>query len=407
MNLALPARVVFVNHTGAVSGAEQVLINMVKGLERPAYELIAICPDEGDLGRMLRDEGVLCIPLPAVDARFAWRPDLLWKAFTSLTRAIVSLHKTLAKIDPDIIHANTLRAGIAVSIASIGTGRKVVWHIHDKLPRHAFSMVIRIAALLLRPSRIVAVSDSAAKAFRGPFSFPGRVFTIHNGIDLSRFPPKGAGSRALRLSFGVPEDTFLICAVGQICARKGLVELVSAFEQASAQAPQMHLVIAGEVVFEHERSYFNLLRIASSASHISERIHIIGHVADVSRLMQAADLLVLNSREEPFGLVLVEAMSSGTPVLATRVGGIPEIVKDKENGWLIEKADTAGLAAMLLELSQKKDLLERVARYAQSVTCPQFSLERFHSELHRFYSELLPSPRQFIGRAESISQSQS
>jgi glycosyltransferase involved in cell wall biosynthesis len=407
VNLAFPARVVFVNHTGAVSGAEQVLINLVKGLERPAYELIAICPVEGDLGRMLRAEGVRCIPLPPVEARFAWRPGLLWKAFTSLTRAIVSLRKTLAKIDPDIIHANTLRAGIAVSLASIGTGRKVVWHIHDKLPQHAFSMVIRIAVLLLRPSRIVAVSDSAAKAFRGPFSFPGRVVTIHNGVDLSRFPPKGADSQALRLSFGVPEGTFLICAVGQICARKGLVELVSAFEQAGTQAPQMHLVIAGDVVFEHERGYFNLLRIASSASQISERIHIIGHVADVSGLMQAADLLVLNSRDEPFGLVLVEAMSSGTPVLATRVGGIPEIVQDKGNGWLIEKADTAGLAAMLLELSEKKDLLERVARHAQSVTCPQFSLERFHSDLRRFYAELLPSPRQFIGRAESISQSQS
>jgi len=402
-----PTRVVYVNHTGAVSGAERVLINMVKGLDRSAYEVIAIFPDDGDLGGMLRAEGVRCVPMPPVKARFDWRPGQLWRAFTSLTRAIVSLRQTLSKIDPDIVHANTLRAGIVVSVASIGTGRKVAWHIHDKLPRHPFSMLIRIAALLLRPARIMAVSDSTAKAFCGPFSFQGRVSTIHNGVDLSRFPPKGADKQSLRQPLGVPSGAFLICAVGQICARKGLVELVYAFEQASTQAQHMHLVIAGDVVFEHERGYFNLLRLAASAPQVAGKVHFAGHVPDVSGLLQAADLLVLNSHEEPFGLVLVEAMSSGTPVLATRVGGIPEIVRDQENGWLVEKADTAGLAKKLLELSQSKALLERTARQARSVTCPQFSLERFHSQLHGFYAELMPHPSQFVGRVESVSEGRS
>jgi L-malate glycosyltransferase len=380
---------------------------MVKGLDRSAYEVIAIFPDEGELGRMLRAERVLCVPMPAVSARFTWRPGQLWRAFASLTRAILSLRRTLATIDPDIVHANTLRAGIVVSASSIGTGRKVVWHIHDKLPHHPLSMLIRIAALLLRPARVMAVSDSAAKAFRGPFTFRGRVSTIHNGIDLSRFPPKGAGGQALRGPLGVPADSFLICAVGQICERKGLIELVAAFEQACAQAPHMHLVIAGDVVFEHERGYFNTLRLAASAPQIAGKVHFAGHVSDVSGLLQAADLLVLNSHEEPFGLVLVEAMSSGTPVLATRVGGIPEIVTDQENGWLVEKADTAGLAKKLVELSQSKALLEKTAQQAQSVTCPQFSLERFHSRLQGFYAELMPHPSQFIGRAESVSHGQS
>jgi glycosyltransferase involved in cell wall biosynthesis len=403
MSATRQTRVAYVNHTGAVSGAERVLINMVRGLDRATYEPIVICPLDGDLARMLKTEDVACVALPAVYARFTWRPDRLWKAVVSLTRAIIALRTTLSKLNPDIVHANGLRAGIIVSIASIATGRKVMWHIHDNLPRHPLSSLIRFSALLLRPARVVAVSNSTAKAFCGPFSFKGRISTIHNGIDLSRFPLKNADSLRLRDALGVPEDAFLICAVGQICARKGLLELVSAFEMAHTHAPRMHLVIAGSVVFEHERGYFDLLCATAAAPQIAGHVHFAGHVQDVSALLQTADLLVLNSHEEPFGLVLIEAMSSGTPVLATRVGGVPEIVKDSENGWLVDKSDTAALARKLLELSQSRSLLEKTALHARKVTCQQFALEKFHGKLHRFYAELISSNERAIGHAESTS----
>jgi L-malate glycosyltransferase len=398
-----PIRVAYVNHTGSVSGAERVLINMVRTLDRATYEPWVICPAEGDLTRLLQEHGILCLESPAVRARFTLHPAQLWKAVRSMAKAIVAMRKTLSSLDPGIVHANSLRAGIVVSVAAMGTGRIVVWHIHDNLPRHAFSGLIRIAALLLRPDRIFAVSNSTARAFRGPLAFKGRLSTIHNGTDLNRFSLKDADNSQLRNTLRVPEGAFLVCAAGQICARKGLLELIEAFAIAHQQAPQMHLVIAGSVVFEHEKSYFNLLRLASEAPEIAQHVHFTGHVQDLSALLQAADLLVLNSREEPFGLVLIESMSSGTPVLATRVGGIPEIVKDAENGWLVEKGDTAGLARKMIELSQNRPLLQTVAQRAWSETCPQFSLQRFESTLHGFYAELTSRRESAIGRAQSIS----
>jgi glycosyltransferase involved in cell wall biosynthesis len=90
--------------------------------------------------------------------------------------------------------------------------------------------------------------------------------------------------------------------------------------------------------------------------------------------------------------VLIESMSSGTPVLATRVGGIPEIVADSESGWLIERGDTAGLASKLLELSQDPNSLERVAHFAHDMVYPQFSLERFIADLHNLYAKLTKLP---------------
>jgi glycosyltransferase involved in cell wall biosynthesis len=285
-------------------------------------------------------------------------------------------------------------------MASVGTRRRVVWHIHDNLPRHPISMLLRIAAMVLRPARIVAVSDSTAKAFCGPFSFKGTISTIHNGVDLTQYPLKGADRDLKRAALGIPHGSFLICAVGQICARKGLLELVQAFEMARAQAPEMHLVIAGSVVFDHEKEYFRRLQKEATSPAIADSVHFAGQVRNVSALLQSADLLVLNSQEEPFGLVLIEAMSSGTPVLATRAGGIPEIVMDSENGWLVDKSDTAGLAKKLVELSRNNEDLERVAQNAREATCPQFSLARFQARLHSFYAELMPDERKSAGSPE-------
>ena len=385
-------RIVYVNHTGLVSGAERVLVSMLRGLDRARYEPYVLCPADGELPRLIEAEGAQYLPVPALHARFTWRPDRMLRDAVSLWEAIIAVRKTVRNLDPDFVHANTLRAGIVATLATIGTGRTVIWHVHDILPRHPASTAIRLLSYLSPRTRIIAVSHSAARAFCGTLAFNSRVQTIYNGTDLSRFPLKRPGGSFFRREAGIPDEAFLVCAVGQICERKGLRELVAAFARIYADAPRMHLAIVGRVVFSHEEQYRVSLLETVVASGMAARIHFTGERDDVSAVLQAADLLVLNSLEEPFGLVLIEAMSSGTPVLATRVGGIPEIVRDSENGWLVERGDTAGLASKLLGLSQNGDALGQVAQVAHDVTCPQFSLEQFQNKLHGFYAELTLQP---------------
>jgi glycosyltransferase involved in cell wall biosynthesis len=260
------------------------------------------------------------------------------------------------------------------------------------LPQHPLSTAIRLIAYLSKRTRVIAVSNATAKAFCGTLRFNNRVCTIHNGTDLGRFPRKQPGSSKFRQEAGIPDRAFLVCSVGQICARKGLRELLDAFSRIYKNTPQMHLAVVGKVVFQHEDKYGDSLRAIAAASGTTDRVHFTGERRDVSAVLQAADLLVLNSIQEPFGLVLIEAMSSGTPVVATRVGGIPEIVRDSENGWLVESGDTAGLASKLVELSHNSDMLARVARVAYDTTCPQFSLDRFQNNLHTYYAELKSQP---------------
>ncbi|MGA7338985.1 MAG: glycosyltransferase family 4 protein [Terracidiphilus sp.] len=391
MSASRKTRILYVNHTGLVSGAEKVLIDILRGLNRDRYEPDVTCPSQGGLAAEVLGLGIAWLPMPAIEARFAGRPGHVLHAIAPLFRSVAELRKQIRMLSPDLIHANSIRAGIVASLAAMGTGKPVIWHVHDTLPRHPLSTAIRACVLLRRRTRVIAVSNSTAAKFRGRFPLGKKVRTIYNGVDLSRFPPRQPGRPGFRESLGLSDDDFLVCAIGQICARKGLLELVGAVRRIIAQAPQIHLVLVGKVVFPHEEDYLDDLRAAVTASGIDDRIHFAGELRDVSPVLQAANLLVLNSRDEPFGLVVIESMASGTPVLATRVGGIPEIVTDAEDGWLIESGDTSALALKLLELSRNRGALLRVAERAQLFTCSRFSLERFQSDISNLYSELDPN----------------
>ncbi len=388
MTASRKRRIVYANHTGRVSGAEKVLLSMLRGLERSDYEAVVMCPADGDLQTALIAEGIPYATIPTLKARFTWRLDLLFSYAISFVRVMARMRREIAALDPDFVHANTLRAGIAATIATIGTGRVVLWHVHDILPRHPLSTAIRALAYTSRRTQIVAVSDATAVTFKGSLPFGKRVHVIHNGADLSQFPWRTQGEAPLKRELGLPASSFLICAVGQICARKGLRELLDAFSQIHQNATHLHLAIIGKPVFEHEEQYLSALLAQVNANGLADRVHFTGERRDIAAVMQSADLMVLNSREEPFGLVLVEAMSCGTPVLATRVGGIPEIVTDGETGWLIDKGDASALALKLAELSQRPDLLEQVSRVAKKTVCPRFSIEQFLTRLHAFYAQL-------------------
>jgi glycosyltransferase involved in cell wall biosynthesis len=393
-------RIVYTNHTGKVSGAEKVLLSMLRGLDQTRYEPYVICPAEENLQGMLEVEGIPCATVPTLHARYTWRPRELLHYLSSFARLILATRKEIERCDPDFVHANTVRAGIAATVSTMGTRRIIIWHVHDDLPQHPLSKVIRLLAHSSKRTQIVAVSKATAKSFCGALSFKGRMHVIPNGTDLGRFPLKRPGESRLKNELGIPEWSFLVCAVGQICARKGLRALLEAFSQIYDDAPSIHLAIVGRPVFSHEEQYRDELVETAVAAGISDRVHFTGERQDISSVFRSADLLVLNSLEEPFGLVLVEAMSSGTPVLATRVGGIPEIVTDSKSGWLIERDDTTGLASKLLELSKAPGLLGEVTRYAHDEVSSRFSLERFLSNLHAFYAELakLPCANQEIER---------
>jgi glycosyltransferase involved in cell wall biosynthesis len=332
-------KILFYNHTGKVSGGERVLSMIVSGLDRERFEAVVMCPEDGPLASMMVSDGVRRLPIDALVARFTWRPLLLIRYLVSFFRLMRAARVAAISEQPDLIHANSIRSGLVMSIATFGLKIPVIWHVHDLLPRHPLSTAIRFVAIALPQTHVVAVSHAVARRFCGSllrwFSRRPQITTIHNAVDIEKFQPNPWKRAGKRLSLGFSNYEPIVGIVGQLTARKGQLETIEAFAHAAQSFPDAKLIIIGEALFNRDSEYADALHETAKRLGIADRVLFLGQREDIPELTRAFDLVIVNSQAEPFGLTVVEAMASGTPVLATAVDGIREIVEHGETGWLV------------------------------------------------------------------------
>lgn len=380
-------KILFYNHTGQVSGAERLLLMILSRMDRDAFEPLVVCPEQGPLQKMANDLGVRVESVGGLDARFTWRVDHLARYCKSFFGVIRQLRRRVISLKPDLLHANSIRAGLVATAATFGLGTRVVWHLHDMLPRHPLSTSIRIFAALSSRTDMIAVSKAVARNFRGRLSrlMKDRVTVILNAIDLNKFQSDKTTKRRVRTELRFRETDLVIGIVGQLTPHKGQLELLRAFGQALAEVPDMVLLVAGAPLFNRDDEYLELLKRTASELDIGNKVRMLGARSDIGAIMQALDLLIVNSTVEAFGLVILEAMSCGTPVLAAALDGIPEIIEHNENGWLFPPRDEGALAQAIVYLSRRHELRTRLADQGQQHVAAHFSSDRYFAELETFY----------------------
>ncbi|HMG74412.1 MAG TPA: glycosyltransferase family 4 protein [Pyrinomonadaceae bacterium] len=385
-------KILFYNHTGQISGAERVLLTILAGGERLRFIPVVLCPADGPLVSRVRELGVRTIAIDRLEARFTLRLDRLANYAASFVRLIRAARVAVINEAPDIIHANSIRAGLVMSMATIGLDVPVVWHVHDLLPRHTLSTAIRLFAASSQRNRLVAVSRAVANRFQGRLihSFRGRIETIYNAVDIERFYPDPKSRKEIRRALGI-EATKVIGIVGQLTPRKGQLELIEAFAEISCEFPDTVLLIVGEPLFNRDTEYAKSVANAARSFGIADRILFLGQREDTPAIMRALDLLVVNSRTEPFGLTVIEAMASGVPVLATAVDGIREIVRHGENGWLVKSLDRGALVKGMLTLLRDQSLRRQLGREGRREAIARYSTNRFLSEIEKLYCDVLES----------------
>ncbi len=232
---------------------------------------------------------------------------------------------------------------------------------------------------------MIAVSQAVADNFGGHlFSLRNRVSVILNGIDVDKFKPVNGVREATRKQLGFDESVLVIGIVGLLTARKGQLELIRSFAKVRERVSNAKLLIVGSAVFNKDEQYADLLKKTAAELGVLDQISFVGARDDVPAVMQSLDLMVANSSVEPFGLVIVEALASGAPVLAAISGGIPEIIQCGRSGWLIQHGDDRLLTEAIVQLAQnpsiRKKLSEEGKRRAEA-----FTSTRFMNELQAFY----------------------
>lgn len=395
-------KILFYNHTGQVSGAERVLLMILTRLDQNRFDHLVICPDQGPLLRMATNLGVAVQSVPALDARFTWRVDRLLRYLKSFFLVIRQLRRRVVSLKPDLIHANSIRAGLVATAATVGLGTRVVWHLHDLLPRHPISTGIRVFAFLCARTRMIAVSQAVAENFGGGISgLRKRTTVILNAIDLEKFQPNPIDRQRVRDELNLGRSQPVIGIVGQLTPRKGQLELIHAFAQVLRQSPRAMLLVVGSPLFNRDHEYEQLLRETSQELGISDRVRLLGARNDVAAVMQALDLLVVNSSAEPFGLVALEAMACATPVLAAACDGLTEIIKHGVHGWLVAPRDKEKLVAAIVRLTRRPTLRAQLVEQGKKHVASRFSADRYLTELQAFYSSSVDSKSK-AKTAESI-----
>ena len=379
-------RIIFYNHTGQVGGAERLLLTILRQLDRTNFDPMLICPEHGPLRKLATGLGVPAESVSVLEARFTWRADHLVRYLKSFARVIFDLRKKVISVDPDLIHANSVRAGLVVTAATLGLNKQVVWHIHDLLPRHPFNVLIRAVGLLSRRTRMIAVAQASADRFIGFFRpLQKRVTVIRNGVDLERFNPDQITRQKIRGELQLGADEPVIGIIGRLTPSKGQMELLRAFKRVVSEFRAATLLIAGAPAFNQEYEYAELLKNEASDPDISNRVLMLGARDDVAAVMQALDLLVVNSSSEACCLVILEAMACGVPVLAARTGGTPELIEHGRDGWLVPLRDEDALATAIKKLIRQPDLRAQFAGEGRKRVTARFGLGRYIREIQNFY----------------------
>lgn len=329
------------------------------------------------LREYMETEGVACFECGCPGRRDY--PAGLLKLVRYLRRQRIDLLHTHL-FDPSVV-------GLIAGFLARTPARVMTRHYSDYHTRINKRWHVRLDRLCTRLShRVIAVSEATRRGMIADEGAPpDRVRVIHNGIDFDRLRLSSPEAPArLRAEFA-PQGEFLLLQVGRMHPEKGYPELIDAMPRVRAEAGRpVRLLIAGAGPLRET------FEARARERGVADCVQFLGFRQDVPDLMAAADLFVLASVAEAFGLVLAEALYMGTPVLATRAGGIPEIVTDGVDGILVEPGLPDALAAGILDLIRHPDRRRALAAAGRERGLRDFSFERMMRRYEALYDDLVP-----------------
>jgi glycosyltransferase involved in cell wall biosynthesis len=346
-------------------GAEQLLIGLAGALNRAGIDVSVICLQRalGPIAQAVRAAGAT---VEGMDL-----PRLAHPA------AIPALRHRLLQLQPDVVHSHLQDADILAGLARPDRVPLVsTRHLAHTLPGRRNAVRDRLAAYVLwrRAARIIAVSRFAAGWYQSRFpTRRGQLVVVPNGVtDHGR-----RRQRALvRAELGVPGGSLVAAMAGVMRPGKGHDVAIRVMERVAPAAGGVLLLI-GDGPREDQ--------IRATAAQSVADIRLLGHRTDVPDLLAASDLLLLPSEREALPTVAIEAMAVGIPVVATRTGGIPEVVTDGETGMLRSPGDVEGLARAVNRLAAEPDLAAELGRRSRARYEREFTVERWADRLRALY----------------------
>jgi glycosyltransferase involved in cell wall biosynthesis len=338
-----------------LGGAERLLVTMHRHLDRTRFEPAVACL----FGPNPLAEDLRLLAVPVYELALSGPFDLL--------SGILRLRRLVREERFEVVHTHLYYANVAGRFAAWGRA-PVVTTLHN--PDYTYedpgTLLFRGKKLLdLLTGRwinkaLLAVSDDVRRDFERQLGFSG-IQVIPNYIDLEAFQQSldRFDRQTLRKEARLGKDEVVVLNVGRLHPQKGQDVLIDAFARARRQVPQLVLVLVGEGRFREG------LEEKARAAGLAAAVQLRGALRDVTPYYKMADIFVFPSRYEAFGIALLEAMAAGLPVVASKTGGIPELVTE-EAGLLVSVGDVHGLATALTSLATDPVRRDRLGSAAKA-----------------------------------------
>jgi glycosyltransferase involved in cell wall biosynthesis len=366
-------KVLHVQKVAKVAGSENHLLTLLPELAAHGVEPAMLVLEDGDcrpeefIGRM-RDAGVRTERLPI---RHDADPGL-----------VPRLARFIRRGGYDAVHTHLLHADLYGRVAGRLAGVKVLSSYHCDDPHHLIPGVRQMDAVTARAChRIICISAAVRDFVRDRIGVPGRLLTVvHYGLEPGDHAPPAV---TLRAELGIPADAPVVGMVGRLTEQKGHVYLLDAFARLRARHPDAWLVLVGngELRAPLERQAAEL--------GIAERVRFTGYRTDGAALMRQMDVVTAPSIFEGFGLVLLEGMAAGRPIVASRVSAIPEIVADGETGTLVPPRDPAALANAIGALLADPARADALGAAGRARLAERFTVEKMVRETAGVYRSVV------------------
>lgn len=334
-------------------------------LRRRGHEVTAVCPPGGWITRQLAAAGV---------------PMLEWPMHgLGAPATILRLRSYVREHGIEMIHTHLTRATYMGYIAGLLAKVPVVSSVHTLTRDWAYRYLPK------HNHWFVTVSEDLQRTLIARGAAPDRIRTVHNGTDIGLLGPDGAGSAlSVRAELGVPPDAELIGVFGRVDEFKGQHILVHAASRIVAECPRAYFAFVGHAEPSIQQGLWEI----AASSGVGDRLRFTGVRDDVARMMDAMDVIALPSRTEACSMAIIEAMTMGKPVVATRAGGNPELIEHGVSGLLTERTPE-DVGAAVVSLCRDPAGRTAMGAKARERALRLFTADAMAANIEGFYREVL------------------
>jgi len=378
--------ILYIVQSGKLGGAEISMLLLLKYLDRGKYNPIVIGPGKSDLGLKLKQLNVelINLNLPRIKST---NPVRLFYSFMALLFLCIKIKFIIKKCNTSIVHTiSNKRSAIFGILAARMAKIPVIWTVRN------LQWEGLIDSFLVRNStKLIAVSEAINNLYNRKSELRHKFVKIYNAVDLTDFPLTLNTERPLLKKWGLDDGDFVAAMVGRLTPEKGHDYFIEAASQIFKQSLKIKFLIIGDQKFYGDDKYYRYLNDLCNQKGTKESLSFINFENDIAAVMASIDVLVLFSKYESFGRVLIEAMAMEKPVITSDAGGPAEIIEDKKSGILIQSRDASVLAESICYLYHNPDVAQKMGIEGRKRVIKYFTVDKYVESHEKLYQEILNS----------------